>query len=333
MHRLSSLPGADTDGPMAYVEQPSAAVMFLTSASSDISALAKVLDDASDDRWVDAIRALPLDALTHPAQIDHYLSECTQVTQLIVVRLLGGRGHWSYGLEQCRLWQQAAPNRQLLVLSGTNDQERDLHPLGSVSLRLAHSMAALLREGGAENLRSWLLGVEWILSSLSAASTAAEGSATDSFAKDGPDLQVIASPDPDPFDWRSEPGARVGVLFYRAHRQSADVQWCEALLSTLRQRGLAPRALWVSSLRDAAVQEAVQRLYQQQTVEVVITATSFASVQFSEAGFGAPLWDQLDRPVLQMLSSGRPRDRWINSFQGLDPVDLSSRSHIRSLYS
>ena len=323
MHRLSSLPGADTDGPMAYVEQPSAAVMFLTSASSDISALAKVLDDASDDRWVDAIRALPLDALTHPAQIDHYLSECTQVTQLIVVRLLGGRGHWSYGLEQCRLWQQAAPNRQLLVLSGTNDQERDLHPLGSVSLRLAHSMAALLREGGAENLRSWLLGVEWILSSLSAASTAAEGSATDSFATDGPDLQVIASPDPDPFDWRSEPGARVGVLFYRAHRQSADVQWCEALLSTLRQRGLAPRALWVSSLRDAAVQEAVQRLYQQQTVEVVITATSFASVQFSEAGFGAPLWDQLNRPVLQMLSSGRPRDRWINSFQGLDPVDLS----------
>ena len=323
MHRLSSLPGADTDGPMAYVEQPSAAVMFLTSASSDISALAKVLDDASDDRWVDAIRALPLDALTHPAQIDHYLSECTQVTQLIVVRLLGGRGHWSYGLEQCRLWQQAAPNRQLLVLSGTNDQERDLHPLGSVSLRLAHSMAALLREGGAENLRSWLLGVEWILSSLSAASTAAEGSATDSFATDGPDLQVIASPDPDPFDWRSEPGARVGVLFYRAHRQSADVQWCEALLSTLRQRGLAPRALWVSSLRDAAVQEAVQRLYQQQTVEVVITATSFASVQFSEAGFGAPLWDQLNRPILQMLSSGRPRDRWINSFQGLDPVDLS----------
>ncbi|QNJ20040.1 cobaltochelatase/ CobN subunit [Synechococcus sp. A18-25c] len=323
MHRLSSLPGADTDGPMAYVEQPSAAVMFLTSASSDISALAKVLDDASDDRWVDAIRALPLDALIHPAQIDHYLSECTQVTQLIVVRLLGGRGHWSYGLEQCRLWQQAAPNRQLLVLSGTNDQERDLHPLGSVSLRLAHSMAALLREGGAENLRSWLLGVEWILSSLSAASTAAEGSATDSSATDGPDLQVIASPDPDPFDWRSEPGARVGVLFYRAHRQSADVQWCEALLSTLRQRGLAPRALWVSSLRDAAVQEAVQRLYQQQTVEVVITATSFASVQFSEAGFGAPLWDQLDRPVLQMLSSGRPRDRWINSFQGLDPVDLS----------
>ena len=323
MHRLSSLPGADTDGPIAFVEQPSAAVMFLTSASSDISALSRVLDDASDDRWVDAIRALPLDALTHPAQIDHYLSECTQATQLIVVRLLGGRGHWTYGLEQCRLWQQASSNRHLLVLAGTSDQERDLHALGSVPLPLAHSMACLLREGGAENLRSWLQGVDWVLSSLTTDSAATDATAAGSTPADGPDLRVIASPDPDPFDWRDEPGARVGVLLYRAHRQSADVQWCEALLTSLRHRGLAPRALWVSSLRDAAVQEAVQRLYRQQSVEVVITATSFASVQFSEAGFGAPLWDQLNRPVLQMLSSGRPRDRWLNSFQGLDPVDLS----------
>ena len=39
MHRLSSLPGADTDGPISYVEQPSAPVLFLTSASSDITAL------------------------------------------------------------------------------------------------------------------------------------------------------------------------------------------------------------------------------------------------------------------------------------------------------
>ena len=231
MHRLSSLPGADTDGPIAFVEQPSAAVMFLTSASSDISALSRVLDDASDDRWVDAIRALPLDALTHPAQIDHYLSECTQATQLIVVLQQGGLGNWSYGLEQCRLWQQETPSRHLLVLAGTSDQERDLHSLGSLPLRFAHSMASLLREGGAENLRIWLEGVDWVLSSLSPDSAAADGSAADSTAADGPHLQVIASPDPDPLDWRDEPGARVGVLLYRAHRQSADVQWCDALLS------------------------------------------------------------------------------------------------------
>ena len=313
MHRLSSLPGADIDGPVSYVEQPSAPVLFLTSASSDISALARVLDTQEPGFWQNGIRALPLDALSHPAQIDHYLAVCTQSTQLIVIRLLGGRGHWSYGLEQCCSWLSEQSGRQLLVLAGTSDQDRELHPLSSRPEPFCDAMALLLREGGADNLQRWLDGLEWILSTTS----------TGSSGIDAPSLTLTPSPDPDPYDWRQEEGPKIGVLLYRAHRQSADVHWCDVLLESLRARGLVPKALWVSSLRDVAVQKAVKDLYRQQAVELVITTTSFASVQFSEAGLGAPLWDDLDRPVLQMLSSGRSRERWHESFQGLDPVDLS----------
>lgn len=313
MHRLSSLPGADTDGPISYVEQPTAPVLFLTSASSDISALARVLDTQTQPLWQDGIRALPLDALSHPAQIDHYLALCTDKTQLIVIRLLGGRGHWSYGLEQCCSWLANQKGRQLLVLAGTQDQDSELHPLSSQPEPFCDAMARLLREGGADNLQRWLDGLEWILSTASGETSAI----------DAPSLTLTASPDPDPYDWRQEEGSNIGVLFYRAHRQSADVHWCDVLLETLRAHGLAPKALWVSSLRDPAVQRAVKDLYRQQAVELVITSTSFASVQFSEAGLGAPLWDDLDRPVLQMLSSGRSREHWQDSFQGLDPIDLS----------
>ncbi len=313
MHRLSSLPGADTDGPISYVEQPTAPVLFLTSASSDISALARVLDTQKQSFWHDGIRALPLDSLSHPAQIDHYLAVCTGETQLIVIRLLGGRGHWSYGLEQCCSWLANQPGRQLLVLAGTSEQDRELHSLSSQPEPFCDAMALLLREGGADNLQQWLDGLQWILSTAS----------DKAFATDPPSLTLTASPDPDPYDWRQEEGPRIGVLLYRAHRQSADVHWCDVLLEALRSQGLVPKALWVSSLRDLAVQRAVKDLYRQQDVELVITSTSFASVQFSEAGLGAPLWDELDRPVLQMLSSGRSRDRWQDSFQGLDPIDLS----------
>ena len=313
MHRLSSLPGADTDGPISYVEQPTAPVLFLTSASSDISALARVLDTQKQSFWHDGIRALPLDSLSHPAQIDHYLAVCTGETQLIVIRLLGGRGHWSYGLEQCCSWLANQPGRQLLVLAGTSEQDRELHSLSSQPEPFCDAMALLLREGGADNLQQWLDGLQWILSTAS----------DKAFATDPPSLTLTASPDPDPYDWRQEEGPRIGVLLYRAHRQSADVHWCDVLLEALRSQGLVPKALWVSSLRDLAVQRAVKDLYRQQDVELIITSTSFASVQFSEAGLGAPLWDELDRPVLQMLSSGRSRDRWQDSFQGLDPIDLS----------
>ena len=167
MHRLSSLPGADTDGPISFVEQPTAPVLFLTSASSDISALARVLDSKKQAIWRDRIRALPLEALSHPAQIDHYLSVCTEKTRLIVIRLLGGRGHWSYGLEQCCLWLSEQPGRQLLVLAGTSEQDRELHPLSSESEPFCDAMALLLREGGADNLQRWLEGLHWILSKAS----------------------------------------------------------------------------------------------------------------------------------------------------------------------
>ena len=313
MHRLTSLPGGDTDDPVAFVEQPSAEVLFLSSASTDLSALARVLETSASKNWDGRIRALPLDALSHPAQIDHYLSNCTARTRLIVVRLLGGRGHWSYGLEQCSLWESAEPGRTLLVLAGTSDQDRELHSLGSLPEGIGDAMALLLREGGTDNLQTWLSGLSWILAS--------DQERSESLAE--PLLQAIPSPDPDPYDWQEESGSRVGVILYRAHRQSGDWLWCDALLSVLRQHGLAPRALWVSSLRDAAVQEAVQRLFRQQEVALVITTTSFASVQFSEAGLGAPLWDGLDCPVLQLLSSSRPRSAWTSSFQGLDPIDLS----------
>lgn len=60
-----------------------------------------------------------------------------------------------------------------------------------------------------------------------------------------------------------------------------------------------------------------------ENVAVVITGTSFASVRHEDAGLGSPIWEHLNRPVLQLLSSSRPRANWQNSSRGLDPLDLS----------
>ena len=109
MHRLASCPGLDPPEDVVLVEQPPAEVLFLTSAGTDLSCLAACLEHL--EGWTDRIRALSLSCLEHPAQLDHYLSSTAQQARLIAVRLLGSRGHWSYGLEQLRLWQQGAPER------------------------------------------------------------------------------------------------------------------------------------------------------------------------------------------------------------------------------
>ena len=106
MHRLLTIPAECSDDRAVLVEQPCAPVLFLTSAQTDISTLDTAITLSKNKNWIGQIRALPLTALEHPAQIDHYIETTASGSTLIIVRLLGGRGHWSYGLDKLKAWQE-----------------------------------------------------------------------------------------------------------------------------------------------------------------------------------------------------------------------------------
>ena len=306
MHRLASIPGGGAAADIgALVEQPAAPVLLLSSADTDLLAIDQLLE-REPQLLTAELRGLNLAALAHPAQIDHYLNCTVRHARLVVVRLLGGRGHWSYGLEQLQNWAGLAPGRQLLVLAGTADEEQVLAGLGTVDPDLAIGLARCLREGGPANLRQLLRALQGLLEGRSPAPPRAEPLA-----------------DPLAHDWQQEKGPRVGVIAYRALLQAGDLALMDATLLALRQAGLCPRALWVSGLRDGAVQRGVADLLQREAVQAVLCSTSFASVQFEEAGLGAPLWEQLGVPVLQLLCSSQPRSRWQTSSIGLGPTDLT----------
>ena len=183
-----------------------------------------------------------------------------------------------------------------------------MHGIGSIETALADRLAALLREGGAANQQQLLSTLHKLLT------------------QESPEPNTIPIeplPDPLPWDWRDDPGPTVGVVLYRALLQADDTALAESLAEALRRRGLRPRLIWVSSLRDSSVQAGVRDLLQSQNTEVVITATAFASVRSDSAGLGSPLWEELNCPVLQLLSSTGTRERWSGSSRGLDPLDLS----------
>ena len=306
MHRLASIPGQSDQGAASLlVEQPSAPLLWLTSADSDLQALADLLA-GEPDLLGSEVRGLNLAALQHPAAIDHYLATSMGVTRLVLIRLLGGRGHWSYGLERWRSWAMASSDRQWLVVAGTEEEEESLASLGTVATPVTRAIGRCLREGGPQNLRRVLASLRCLL----------EGEPAQP-----PDL--VPLPDPLPHDWRHEPGPRVGLVFYRAQYQAGDTELAEASLVALRNQGLCPRALWVSGLRNQSVQRGVRDLLRREGVEAVLCATSFASVQFEEAGLGAPLWEALNVPVLQLLCSTQSRQHWQQSSIGLGPLDLS----------
>jgi cobaltochelatase CobN len=309
MHRLAAIPGSGSASDAgAYVEQPPAPVLLLSSADTDLVAVDGLLETEPGLLGCE-LRGLNLASLSHPAVVDHYLNVTAQQAQVIVVRLLGGRGHWGYGLEALQRWAVSphpcgAP-RQLLVLAGTSDDDLALAELGTVPPALALALAASLRVGGPTNLRRVLVCLRQLL----------EGT-----EPQPPEPEPLA--DPLPHDWRDEAGPRVGLIVYRALLQAGDLALMDAGLTALRAAGLCPRALWVSGLRDGAVQQGVGDLLARERVEAVLCCTSFASVQFAEAGLGAPLWERLGVPVLQVLSSGRSRESWEASSIGLGPTEL-----------
>ncbi|MEB3320290.1 MAG: cobaltochelatase subunit CobN [Cyanobium sp.] len=306
MHRLAAIPGsAEGDGGIRFVEQPAAPVLLLTSADTDLLTLESLLRTEPELLGVE-LRALNLAALAHPAVIDHYVTTTAAAARLVVVRLLGGRGHWSYGLERLQRWVGAAPGRQLLVLAGTEDEEQALADLSSADPALVLALARCLRIGGPANGREVLASLGALL----------RGEAL-------PPPQPLPLADPLPHDWQADAGPRIGVIAYRALWQAGDLELMAALLEELRRRGLCPRALWVSGLRERAVQKGVEQLLGRERVEAVLCCTSFASVQFEEASLGSPLWECLDVPVLQLLSSSGPRHRWQTSSIGLAPTDLT----------
>ncbi|MEK9631070.1 MAG: cobaltochelatase subunit CobN, partial [Synechococcus sp.] len=223
-------PGDPGEGDAVLVEQESLPALVLSHADSDLSLIAQRLSAAGEPAWM---RGLNLAALSHPAAIDHYIRSSLASTRLVVVRLLGGRGHWSYGLEQLREWAAQSPQRALLVLGGTADGAEELADLSSEPATTALALASCLRHGGPDNIDAVLL---WCQRWLAGAAPSA------------PEPQ----PQPDPlcFDWQTDDGPTVGVVAYRALWSSGDTAMLQELAASLRRAGLCPRILLVSGLRD-----------------------------------------------------------------------------------
>ncbi len=308
MHRLVTISGESNGGETLFVEQPSAPVLFLSSANTDISTLAATIDQDRKSKWINQLRALDLASLQHPAQIDHYLSTTGRDAKLIVVRLLGGRGHWSYGLEQLIKWQESGNKRNLIVLSGVAEQAIELNSIGNVQPEISNLLANLLKEGGVKNMSSALSIFESILNSKKINTQ---------------EIKVNRLKDVEKWDWQEEGGPKVGVIAYRALLQAGDLTFVKRINSSLRSKGLSPKTIFITSLRHQDVQGKIINLYKKEKIDVVITSTSFASVQFNEHLSGGSIWDELNVPVMQLLTSSRSREEWSSSTRGLDPLDLS----------
>ncbi|HEY9822905.1 MAG TPA: cobaltochelatase subunit CobN, partial [Candidatus Sericytochromatia bacterium] len=341
MHRIAATPGGwnpQTEG-VVFIEQTPAPIVFLTAADTDIQTLAASTSQLPTG--FPALRVVNLLQLQQQLTIDTYAEDVLASAQIIILRLLGGRSYWSYGLEvvQETVRQTGAA---LVVLPGDDRPDLDLVSHSTVSLTVVNQFWRYLTEGGTENFVNALQFI-----------------ADECLGQSYSPLPPQPVPRVGLYPWQFDPSQsstilvsthipflplqpplvrggnegqgqltnnKVGILFYRAHYLAGNTSPIDALCQALGDRNLEAVPVFVSSLRDAEVQAELLTYFQPKEGEgigLLLNTTSFSLAKLETETPQLELWQRLNVPVLQVIFSGGTVEQWDSQFQGLTPRDTA----------
>lgn len=315
MHLLAAQPGSVTDGEEAVdLGQSPGDVVYLSAADTELSCLAQAHARLPDG--APSLRLANLLHLGHNMSVDLYVDAVIRPAKIVIVRLLGGRAYWDYGVEQVL---QACRDADIPValLPGDDQPDAELLRLSTVTEDAWSRLWQYGVHGGVDNAEqslcyaATLIGVEadWRAPKpLLRAGLYWPGA-------DTPDLDSVRS------HWRD--GAPVAVIvFYRALVQAANLGPVDALIDGLRGQGMNPLPIFAASLKDPVAAALISDLLAQAPPDIILNATGFA-VSAPGAPRAASPFDDTDAMVLQVVFSGANRDAWADGTRGLGARDIA----------
>jgi cobaltochelatase CobN len=311
MHRITAAPGGwnpDSEG-VIFIEQTPASIILLTAADTDIQTLAACVSHLPSQ--FPTLRVVNLLQLQQQLSIDDYADAVLSQAKVIILRLLGGRSYWSYGLEILKETAQET-GAFLFILPGDDRPDPDLMSHSTVSLAAVNQFWRYLTEGGREN---WVNALKFI----------ADLCLGFTYNPSPPQVVPRVGIYPKKAEGRSLSIAQVGILFYRAHYLAGNTLPIDALCQALTDKNLEPIPIFVSSLRDRDVQEELVAYFhpsQENSIQLLLNTTSFSLAKIGNED-SSELWQKLDIPVLQVILSSTTEEQWEGSFQGLTPRDVA----------
>ena len=337
MHRLAAMPGgwesSDFPAGVIFIEQTAAPVVMLTAADTDIQVLATAIPQLPPN--FPAVRVVNLLQLQQQLTIDTYADEVLAKAQVIILRLLGGRSYWSYGLEVIRE-TVVCTGTTLFVLPGDDRPDPDLTSHSTAPLSLTNQLWRYFTEGGVDNSINALklvahhcLGFDCTVippQPIPRIGTVDLASVLQSNCANKMQNPASLSSHSSPRTPCLSPSPKVGILFYRAHYLAGNTAVIEALCTALQERGLHPVPVFAQSLQDPSIQAELVTLLQPAQgngIDLLLNTTSFSLAKLAAETLNLEVWKQLDVPVLQVICSGGPVDRWQAHWKGLAPRDMA----------
>ncbi len=309
----------DLETPTDLMQDP-ADLVVLSFSDSDLGAFAEAWHQSSGS--LPSLRLANLAQLRHPLSVDTYVERTLAGAKGILVRLIGGRPYWDYGLLQL----QALAQRQgiaLAVLPADGRPDPRLDEVSTLPLSTLRQLARLCDTGGPAAAQAALAQLA-LASGLGAPPVRGAralpevGLWTPETGPEPLDDPRSAAPRAPRRVWKEKTGRRILVVFYRAYLVAADMSPIAALFAAFRAEGCEVVGLFAPSLKApgaaAALHEAVAGL----CPDAIVSATAFSG----RGAAGSPL-DAAGVPVFQVALATSTEEAWGAADRGLSPADLA----------
>jgi len=296
MHLLATTSGV-IDGAAEAIDlrQKPGDVVVLTAADSELACLAAAHDQLGAD--APSLRLANLLQLQHNYSVDLFAEQTLAHAKLIVIRLLGGRGYWPYGVDVIAALARDN-NIKLALIPGGQEPDAELSARSTLPAADVERLRQYFAFGGQQNAKSLLQFCTRLLGEN------VEPTAPEALPKAGLHHEAV--------------NARAAVVFYRSVIEGGQTQPIDALVAALAERGVPCSAIFVSSLKDDTSAAFLKSHFAIHPPSVILNATGFA--------VGDEARDPLakaDCPVLQVALAGSSQEEWQASTAGLRATDLA----------
>ena len=338
MHLLAAKPGGFVDDEgIIDLDQSPADIVLLSAADTTLAAVSDAVQlfaTASEEQEAPSVRLANWMQLLKPAAYDLYEHKVLEHTRVVVLSLLGGASYWTYGFERLQAWAQADSQRTLIIVPGDDTPDPELFRASSVTDADAMRVWRYLREGGVDNALHLLNCISDQY--LSVARLWHEPKSLPKCMIYLPQHGHSPMRAATYVEWHQHRDALnkqqdhpvVLLLFYRSHLQSGNTAMFDQLIEQLEDKGLAPLAIAIASLKDAESLALVNALLEQSGADLVINSTGFASNTVASpdlcsqpSEFYSPFTHNV--PVLQLVLSSSTEEDWLSHAQGLRSRDIA----------
>ncbi len=318
MHLLAATPGAIDDGSEAIdLGQTPGDIVVLSAADTEITCLAGAQATRQNtDAASPSVRLANYLRLSHNLSVDLYVDQVIANAKLVIARLLGGRGYWTYGVDEIAA-ACAVADIPVAFLPGDDQPDAELAQLTTLDETSAHRLWQFLIHGGRANAENFLACAATLVGHdtdwrepvpLLRAGLYWPGAATPTLA----DLQ---------HSW--QPGLPVAaIVFYRALVQASNLAVIDGLIAKLQEAGLNPLPVYASSLKDPVAAATCAKLLAAAPPAVILNTTGFALAHPGGDADRGPFADT-DAPILQVVFAGSDEASWHTGSNGLTARDIA----------